>query len=65
MKIKDLRTWLNFSRSQYAAARAALSEANRNKADKGQALRRCNHWRNQILTTAITLRVRLAGRTRV
>lgn len=62
MKISTLRCWLNVARAQYAIAREALAEANRNKGPRGPALCACRHWRNEILTTAIQLRVRLAGR---
>jgi len=64
MKINLMRTWLNFSRAQYAIAKDELSAANRNKTDRGPALRACNHWRNETLTTAIQLRARLMGRVR-
>jgi hypothetical protein len=62
VKIKTLHCWLNVSRAQYAIARERLAEANKTKGNRGAALRACRHWRNEILTTAIQLRVRLIGR---
>ena len=64
MKIKTLHCWLNVSRAQYAIARENLAEANKTKGNRGAALKACRHWRNEILTTAIQLRVRLMRRVR-
>lgn len=62
MKIKTLHCWLNVARAQYAIARDRLGEANRTKGPRGPALYACLHWRNEVLTTAMRLRVRLIAR---
>jgi hypothetical protein len=62
MKISTLHKWLNFARSRYALERERLSVANREKMPRGPALRGCRHWRNEVLTTAIQLRIALLRR---
>jgi hypothetical protein len=62
MKISTLRCWLNVARAQYALAKDSLAQANRQKMPRGPALCACRHWRNEVLTTAIQLRVALLRR---
>ena len=61
-KISTLRCWLNYALAQYQLARSDLSVANRAKTPTGEIMRRLNHWRHQILSTAIKLRLRLLAR---
>jgi hypothetical protein len=62
MTISLLRGWLNFARAQYALSRVYLSVANKKKMPRGPALRGCRHWRNEVLTTAMQLRIALLRR---
>jgi hypothetical protein len=59
MTISLLRGRLNVARAQYALSRVYLSVANKRKMPRGPALCACRHWRNEILTTAIQLRIAL------
>ena len=61
-RIHALRWWLNYARAQYARARQDLSAANKTKTPTGEIMRRLNHWRHQVLSTAMKLRVRLLAR---
>ena len=62
MKISTMHRWLNVARAQYALSRVYLSVANKKKMPRGPALRGCRHWRNEVLTTAIQLRIALLRR---
>lgn len=60
--ILTLRHWLNYCVTQYQLARRDLSAANKAKTPTGDIMRRLNHYRHQVLGTAMTLRVRLLAR---
>jgi hypothetical protein len=62
MTISLMRCWLNVARAQYALSRIYLSIANKQQIPRGPALCACRHWRNEVLTTAIRLRVALLRR---